>query len=391
MLPLWGGSKYSANMKILLVGEYSRLHNSLKKGLEHLGHEVTLISSGDGFKQYPADITLKRFFTKGLAKKWKVLWHTLFGQDLTSVALAKEVVARKKALSGFDVVQLINESPLTIQPKYEREVIQLLKNKNNTLFVLSCGADYTSIKYAHNKKLRYSILSPYFLGKIGKQQASPLLKYLTKPYIALHEFVDNICDGFIASDLDYHLPMQGNSKYKGLVSNPIVLDDFIYSPVPVKDKIIVFHGINREAYYKKGNDIFEQALTLVTQTHGQQFELITVENLPYKEYITKYDSAHIVLDQVYSYDQGFNALEAMAKGKVVFTGAESEFLEYYKLEPNSVAINALPNPEQIAAALIALIDNPERILAIGKAARAFVEAHHNANTIAKNYLAIWSS
>ena len=37
-------------MKILLVGEYSRLHNSLKEGLEKLGHDVTLVGKQDGFK-----------------------------------------------------------------------------------------------------------------------------------------------------------------------------------------------------------------------------------------------------------------------------------------------------------------------------------------------------
>jgi len=35
-------------MKILLIGEYSRLHNSLKEGLEKNGHNVTLVGSGDG-------------------------------------------------------------------------------------------------------------------------------------------------------------------------------------------------------------------------------------------------------------------------------------------------------------------------------------------------------
>lgn len=42
-------------MKILLVGEYSRLHNSLKEGLEILHHEVTIIGTGDSFKQFPVD------------------------------------------------------------------------------------------------------------------------------------------------------------------------------------------------------------------------------------------------------------------------------------------------------------------------------------------------
>ena len=42
-------------MKILLLGEYSGLFNSLKEGLVELGHNVTLISDGDGFKNYPSD------------------------------------------------------------------------------------------------------------------------------------------------------------------------------------------------------------------------------------------------------------------------------------------------------------------------------------------------
>ena len=40
-------------MKILLLGDYSSLHNYLKKGLVELGHEVTLLSNGDGWKKIP--------------------------------------------------------------------------------------------------------------------------------------------------------------------------------------------------------------------------------------------------------------------------------------------------------------------------------------------------
>ena len=34
-------------MKILLVGESSMLHNTLKKGLTERGHKVTLMSDGN--------------------------------------------------------------------------------------------------------------------------------------------------------------------------------------------------------------------------------------------------------------------------------------------------------------------------------------------------------
>ena len=49
-------------MKILLIGEYSNLHNSLKQGLVKNGHNVVLLGNGDGFKNYDADILIKSSF-----------------------------------------------------------------------------------------------------------------------------------------------------------------------------------------------------------------------------------------------------------------------------------------------------------------------------------------
>ena len=45
-------------MKILLLGEYSRLHNSLKEGLVILDHEVTIVGCGDKFKKFPVDFSI---------------------------------------------------------------------------------------------------------------------------------------------------------------------------------------------------------------------------------------------------------------------------------------------------------------------------------------------
>ena len=104
-----------------------------------------------------------------------------------------------------------------------------------------------------------------------------------------------------------------------------------------------------------------------------------------------FNSAHIILDQVYSYDQGFNALEAMAKGKVVFTGAEQEWLDFYGLQKDTVCINALPDAKYIADKLEWLINNPEKITEISKHARAFVEKEHLYTTIAEKYIKRWSS
>ena len=40
-------------MKILLMGEYSNVHATLADGLRKLGHQVTVVSNGDFWKNYP--------------------------------------------------------------------------------------------------------------------------------------------------------------------------------------------------------------------------------------------------------------------------------------------------------------------------------------------------
>ena len=47
-------------MKILLLGEYSNVHATLARGLRVLGHEGTVASNGDFWKNYPRDIDLDR-------------------------------------------------------------------------------------------------------------------------------------------------------------------------------------------------------------------------------------------------------------------------------------------------------------------------------------------
>ena len=50
-------------MKILLIGEYSNVHNTLAEGLRMLGHKVVVASNGDFWKNYPRDISrLRKYY-----------------------------------------------------------------------------------------------------------------------------------------------------------------------------------------------------------------------------------------------------------------------------------------------------------------------------------------
>tara|TARA_R110002072_G_scaffold182067_8_gene338294 strand:- start:7925 stop:9061 length:1137 start_codon:yes stop_codon:yes gene_type:complete len=377
-------------MKILLVGEYSRLHNSLKEGLITLGHEVTLVGTGDYFKNFPADILLKRKYQKGLQKKIKVLIYRLFKIDMTSVNLKNQFFSFSEELKGFDVVQFINESPLGIEPQYEKQIITFLKENNKKLFLLSCGTDHISVKYAFDKKFQYSILTPFFEGKVSEKSFAHFLKYLKPEFKDLHDFVYENIEGVMASDLDYHIPLKGHTKYLGLLPNPVNTDKLLYLNNLVKDKIVIFHGINRGNFYKKGNDFFEKALIKIQKIYPEKLEIIITEDIPYQEYLKHYEKAHILLDQVYAYDQGYNALEAMARGKVVFTGAEKEFLEHYNLKEDEVCINALPDVDAIVEKLSWLIENPSEIGLISGNAKSFIEREHNYIKISKKYFEVWN-
>jgi glycosyltransferase involved in cell wall biosynthesis len=380
--------KYNAFMKILLVGEYSRLHNSLKEGLIALGHEVTLIATGDYFKNYPADIKLHRKFETGIWLKVLVSFYKLFGISITSISLKNQFFKHKKELIGFDIVQLINESPFSILPREEKKIITFLKNNNKKLFLLSCGTDYLSVSYALSDAVRYSILEGYKNGTTPKKKYHYILKYISTPFKELHKFVFSNVNGVIASDIDYHLPLKGNSKYTGLIPNPINTDTLKFIEVPHQDKIHIFLGINRGNYHTKGIHYFEEALSIIQKKYSEKIKIEIVESLPYAEYIEKYNNAHIILDQVLAFDQGYNALEAMAKGKVVFTGAEKEFEAFYNLK-KTVAINAVPDSEKIASALEDLILNPEKITVIGANAREFIEKEHNYKKVAQLYIDCW--
>ncbi|WGK65071.1 glycosyltransferase [Croceiramulus getboli] len=381
-------------MRILLVGEYSRLHNSLKEGLTALGHQVNLLGSGDGFKDFPVDIKLERRFTGGLGKKFKLALLKMYGFDISEYLLRREFRAMQHQLTDYDVVQLINESSFQTTPRLELEIAQFLKKHNKKLFLLSCGTDYPSVSYAYGQKVVPSIFTPLFQGKVKKEDMAPALKYLETDYQKLHRQLYNLVNGVIATDLDYHVPLQHHPKYCGLIPNPINTDRLI-PPLQMQNKpavypIKIFHGINRNNYYKKGNDLIEEALHQLQLAHPDKVEVKTLENVPYAKYIESYTEADVLMDQLYTQDQGYNALEAMALGKTVFTGAGVLFQNHYGLQ-ETVAIDAGTTSVELKVQLEALLEKPESIKKIGKQARNFVLKHHQYVAVAKRYMELWNS
>ena len=378
-------------MRILLLGEFSRLHNSLKEGLVALGHEVTIVGNGDGFKNFPADLSTKATFCESVIGNFiRKGIYRIFKFDFAKMEFGIRFYFHLPKLKNYDIVQLINETPIQTLPSFERFLLKKVFHQNQKTFLLCCGVDYIVANYMMQQKGRYSIMNPYFEGIKNATEYQFIFEFLTSNHKKTHELVYQNIQGVIASDMDYVFPLEGHSKFLGLIPNPINIEKIQLIENPIHDKINIFLGINKGSYHSKGIVFFEKALALIKEKYNTKIDIIIAENLPYNEYISLYNKAHIVLDQVYAFDQGYNALEAMAKGKVVFTGAEKEFEEYYNLT-EKVAINALPNVDSIVEELSFLIENPDEIDAIGKRARAFVEKEHDYLKVAKKYLEKWQS
>ena len=373
-------------MRILLVGEYSNLHNSLQAGLQNLGHTVTLMSTGDAFKNFPSDVKLKAKTITGysLLNFYRKALYRFTKFDLATLEIGYRCLDYLVDQKSYDVIQLINEYPLKTPYFIERRILERLRQLTSKLVVLACGDDF--IYLSNLQKLNYHPILQH------PEIEFPYSKmYCTPAHKKYHDAVFKLKNLVISSDFDYHPAYKNTDEYYGLIPNPINLEKLPELPFPNKSQIVIFHGINQVNYYKKGNDYFDAALEIIQKKYGNRVKVISVSNIPYEDYIKSYSDAHIILDQTYAEDQGYNALEAMAQGKVVFTGAGKTFTKHYKLQENSVAIHTIPDAEKIAEDLEKLILNPDRIFEIGRNARRFIEDFHNCNTVANQYLKAWQT
>ena len=127
-------------MKILLVGEYSRLHNSLKKGLSKLNHNVTLVSCGDDFKNYPSDFYIKapffkKYFFLNIIFRGLRKFHII---NLEKIEIGIRAYTTLKKLNKFDIVQLINITSFNTYPFIEKKNSFIIKKTKRQTFFIIC-------------------------------------------------------------------------------------------------------------------------------------------------------------------------------------------------------------------------------------------------------------
>lgn len=372
------------DMKILLIGEYSNVHNTLAQGLRELGHQVTVASDGDGWKNYPRDIDLSRN-PNSPTGRMSFLWR-LFK------ALPR--------MRGYDVVQLIN--PVFLELKAERIMpfYRYLRRHNHKIVMGAFGIDYYWAKInTELKPLRYSDFN--FSDKVRTDHEALLYRneWIGTPKQSLNQAIAADCDGIPAGLYEYwatynevHDICPDGREIRDkmrFIPYPIVLPEIIHTSY-YGGPLRLFIGISRGRSAYKGTDIMLDAAQAIKEKYPDRVELRVALGVPFDEYRRMMDGSDAILDQLYSYTPSMNSLLAMSKGIIVIGGGEPEnydILGEHQLRP---IINVLPDRQSVYDQIEQLVLHPERIPELKRQGVEYIKRHHDYIKVAQQYLDFYS-
>ena len=341
-------------MKILLIGEFSGVHNNLKKGLIELGHDVKLAADGDGYRKFGFDLRLAPYNGRFWGKIKNIIYFLI----------------HLKKFVGYDVIQFIN--PFSIPYYfYFLGITSVIFKFNKKIFYYACGTDPAFL--SAKEKFEYFPFSEKNSTEIPRYNKFTLHYYSW--------FIKNITC-IIPSMYTYGLGYFGNPKLK----EPIPLPgsgNYTNSIFENKTgKIKILFGITRREF--KGAVLIQKALKKLNEHYSEKIEIKIVEKLPFKEYLNILSQSDILIDQCKSYDYGMNTIFALEKGIIVLSGAESVAIKYLNVV-NCPVINIKPDSEDIFKKLQELINSSE-IKELKENSHDYARAVHDRNLIAQKFL-----
>lgn len=369
-------------MKILLLGEYSNVHATLARGLRALGHTVCVASDGDGWKDYPRDLDLRRR-SLGAVDTLRYLWRL------------RRVWPR---LEGFDVVQLINPVFLDLRAERLWPYYEALRRRNGKVVLGAFGIDaYWVSEGLKADTLRYSDF--YLDGRLRHNAENDCMErdWLVGPKGTLGRAVaadaDAIVSGLYEYDVCYRRAEAGRLAGKTtFIPFPIDLSQVSpRRPHPDYEGLRFFIGIQRTRSAYKGTDILLQALEALQRRYPMQ--IVKAESVPFATYQRMMDTSDVLVDQLYSYTPAMNALLAMAKGLVVVGGGEEE--QYALLGERTLRpiVNVRPHLDDVMAAIEErLLTRPiDEVRQLQADSRTYIERYHDHLRVAQQYEKLYRS
>lgn len=357
-------------MKILLLGEYSNVHAGLAEGLRKLGHEVTVASNGDFWKNYPRDIDLCR-------KPGR----------LGGLKLMARVYTLLPRFRGYDIVQIIN--PIFVELKAERifPILRYLLRHNKKVVLCGMGMDAYWVRTCTEKMpLRYSDFNMGDTLRDNKEALFERADWIGTAKEALNQYAAEKCAGIVTGLYEYWacyhpcFPMKTT-----FIPLPIRLEE----PPIISDDITMpihgFIGISKSRHAYKGTDIMLRAAEDVARKYPERLKLRVANGVPFREYQELMNGSDFILDQLYSYTPAMNALLAMGKGIICIGGGEPENYEIIHEGQLRPIINVQPTYQSVYEEIENLVLHPERIPTLKRESVAYVRKHHDYIHVARLY------
>ena len=363
-------------MKILLIGEYSNVHWTLAEGLRQAGHQVTVVSNGDFWKNYPRDIDVSR--PEGR-----------FG----GLRLLCRVCRLLPQLRGYDIVQLINPMFLELRAERLSGIYRYLRRHNKRIVLGAYGMDWYWVNTCTTQMpLRYS---DFNIGSQLRTDACALREqhdWMGTAKERLNKTIAADADAIVTCLYEYDVCYRPVFPQKTcFIPLPIRLPEHSTTSRCQRSKVCFFIGISRGRSQYKGTDIMLQAAKDLQQRYGHRMKLNVADGVPFSQYTQLMEGSDAILDQLYSYTPSMNSLLAMSKGIICIGGGEPENYDIIREQELRPIINVEPSYQSVYDAMEQLILHPERIEDLKRQSVAYVRRHHDYLSVARRYEALYLS
>ena len=372
-------------MRILLFGEYSNVHHTLCEALRRAGHEVLLVSDGDGWKDYPRDVDLRRM-KEG---------------PIGSLMYLSKLATLLPKMRGYDVVQIVNPIFLDVKARWNRWVFDYLKRNNGIVSVGCFGDDYYVVSRMQDDRfLAYTDF--YAAGRVIDHEVNRrrIAAWTKGAKAELTQYVIQRADCLVPCLYEYWkvydtLEFQSCLRYIPLpvdVGNPLNLSNPSNplnpsNPSPVR----VLFASQKLRGQMKGTDQLEPLFDRLAREFPDVIDLCKIESVPFEQYQRLVAEADVVVDQLYSFTPAMGALESMAQGKVVVSGYEPEYRQFIDgpLDPGIINLRPFDDANNYEV-LKSILTDRNKIARLQSSSQAFVRKYHDADQVARQFVEFWS-
>lgn len=366
-------------MRILIVGDFSSFGRELRNGFINCGIEVDLISFGDYWKNIKSgSYDLKYNYNNILARICSGIRNRFFLNNFIKTHKNYYDYILVMSIEFLDLknYDLKKKLKLTYSIKKLKDMLKNIKN----IYLIAAGNDF----FLFNNLENFLQDKGYYIVENSKIKVQYMLSRKERERL-LYGIKGVIPIMYEYAEAYRHSEFGRNNKVKAVIPLPITVKKIKFENI-LKDKIVIFHGINREDV--KGTKYIRKAMKNIQKKYPDKVEIIIDGKMSLEEYKKVISEVNILIDQCKSFGYGMNALYGMAMGKLVFSGNELENEKEFG-EKNIPVVNITPNVEDIEKKLEYYILNPKLIISEGERARKFVERFHDSEVVARQYLKLF--